>query len=280
MQRHAQDIGHQLAPKRRARSAANEVSLRKPRAPGCQCIAGIAHRISHTFQHGQRHAGAVIGGIDAQEATAHVCVVVRRALSRKVRQEGHAGAGARRDLRKQVGLGLACGAGPPRQASGGIEQHAHLMPARWQGMAEGVHGARRHRRKRGRSGPDHAGRAQRHKTFAGLHSTHRHRAGRVVAGASGDQGRRGHAPTTRERRAQPPGEVAALDETRHVVDGQPAGRQGIAAPAAPADVEPQGARGIGHVLHGLAAQLQAYIGLGQQHLVDALEQRRFVLAYP
>ena len=61
---------------------------------------------------------------------------------------------------------------------------------------------------------------------------------------------------------------------------RPVTAEQLVGPVALADIEPERAGGVGHVLDVLAGQQQADIGLGQQHLGDLVVDLGLVLAHP
>ena len=106
------------------------------------------------------------------------------------------------------------------------------------------------------------------------HGADADRTGGVVAAAAGHRRCRPAGPSAQPARRAAARTLAAFDEARHVRDRQPAGGQHLVRPAAPADIEPQRARRVGHLADLLAGELQAQPVLGQQHAAHARERSR------
>ncbi len=104
--------------------------------------------------------------------------------------------------------------------------------------------------------------------------------GGIVSGPAGDHDLAGHAPARRQFGLQRAAGGRAFDQRRHVRAVEAGDGQQLVGPVALADIEPERAGGIGHVLDMLAGQQQAHIGLGQQHLGDLRIDLGLVLAHP
>ncbi len=136
--------GQDAAPERAAGAAADHRDLADIRVPGAQRVLAVGQREGDAFEHGAAEVGARRGVPEAEEHAARVRVVVRRALAGQVGKKDDAGLAVRRlDLGQQ--RRFAAGGrdgGDPGEATGGAQDHRHLVPGRRQAVAERVHGAR------------------------------------------------------------------------------------------------------------------------------------------
>ena len=146
-------------------------------------------------------------------------------------------------------------------------------------MAEAVHGLRRVGAVAVGGDEIDARGAQRQHGLARLHHADTECTRGVVAG-TGDHRHRLQSEAPCHLVAEPAGDLRAFVQAGHVGPRQPGGLQHLVAPGAACHVEPHRAGGIGHVAGEVAAEAPAQVVLGQQHLVDALEQIRLVLRQP
>jgi hypothetical protein len=280
-----QQRGQQPRPPGTAAAAAHQGQRLDARAIGTQCLPAVQQAKAHPFQHRVAQRGGLMGLAEAKKHTLCLGVVVWRALTTQVGQEeGCLGAlpGIQAgDLLDQRGfVGLAQQLGHPAQRAGGAEHHAHLVPGVGQGVAKGMHGARRVGAEALVAQEDHTRGAQRQKALTRLHRAHAHRAGGVVAGAAGNDHARRQTPARGERRFQRGAGRAALDQAWHVALVQTGQGQGLGGPPALRHVQPQRAGRVTHVTDMLSTELQAQPVLGQQHGADPGEQRGLVLTHP
>ncbi|CAJ8221307.1 Uncharacterised protein [Burkholderia pseudomallei] len=218
---------------------------------------------------------------EPEEHAARARVVVRRALAAQVGQKQRRARGVRAlGERGQRVDGDVVRLREPVEARRGRQDHAHLMPALGQAMAERVHGVAGIRREAVVAGKQHARRAERQEPAARVRDAHADRARRVVARAARDRDGAGHAPFAPQRVAQLRGRGAAFDEARHLLARQLGRGEHPLGPVAPADVEPQRAGCVRHVGHEFAGQPPRDVILRQQHLVRGAEHRGLVLREP
>ncbi|MNT42885.1 hypothetical protein D3C72_1793250 [compost metagenome] len=134
-------------------------------------------------------------------------------------------------------------------------------------MAEGVHGLPGVRGKVLACDEDHPRRTEGDKPLPRIDHTHADGAGSIVATAP----RNHHAALVRCAATPAPGQfrpkpgcsVAALHQLRHVRPCKAGGSQQLIRPIAPPNIQPQGAGGIRHVTHRIAAEQQPQPILGQ-----------------
>ncbi|MNK86794.1 hypothetical protein D3C87_1067130 [compost metagenome] len=252
------------------------------RAGAAQGRIAVGHGKSHAFHRAVGQFRTAVFRRQAKEHAARGSVVVRRALAAQIRQED--GRRARLDVFRQADqfADVARLRQPrhPAEAGRGAEDHAHLVPALGQAVAERVHALARIRCKAVAAGKQHAGRPQRQQAGARLYHAQADSGRRIVARAAGQQHRVRNAPFLAQRGAYLRRGGAAFDQARHVLARQTGGGQHALGPVAFGHVQPQSAGSVGHVGDILARQAQGHVILGQQDLGRGAEQRWLVFLQP
>ncbi len=154
------------------------------------------------------------------------------------------------------------------------------MPSVRQGVAEGMEGPGGVGRKPFVRDEQHTGRAERQERRSRRHGTDPAGGGGIVARAARHHGSLRHAPLGAKLGPQPATHVGAFDESRHVRLVQSRCGQHLVGPSAARNVQPVGARRVGHVGHVVANQPQAHVIFGQQDLCDPGEDVRLMSPHP
>ena len=278
----ARGIRAQLGPEAAARTATDERRFFQLRAGAAQGRIAVGHGKGHAFHHAVGQFGAPMFRRQAKKHAARRGVVVRRALAAQVGQKDRRRArvhafGQRHQFSD---IGRLRQPRHPTEAGRGAEDHAHLVPAPGQAMAEGMYALPRIGRETVAAGEQHAGGAQRQQAGARFHHAQAQGGGSIVARAAGQHHRMRDAPFLAQRRAYLRGGMAAFDQARHVFAREASGRQHALGPVAFGHVQPQGAGGVGHVGDAVARQAQRHVILRQQDFTDGAKQRRLVLLQP
>ena len=208
-----------------------------------QHALAVGEGVGDALHHRLGQVADAVGLRQADEGAAGGGVVVRRALAGEVGQEGHGRGRLDRPTASPRSAALLAGdARQPLEAVGGREDHPHLVPGVGDGVAEGVHRARRCWARSGRSRRRARPRCRSRRRRCPGATTPTPQAAAALSPAP-------PATTTGPSMPQRAGELgqelagggAALDQPRHVRAREAGRLEQVVGPVAGADVEPEGA---------------------------------------
>src|SRR5450755_1733681 len=154
------------------------------------------------------------------------------------------------------------------------------MPDPRKRMAESMHGRDRIGCELIGDGKKHARRAEREKRLARRDRPKADGARRAISRAARHDHAWLHTPSCRQVGGQLSARRAAFDKARHLCQRHATRCQNLFRPSPPADIKPERAGGVRHVLDHGACQAKANIGLWQQHLRRPPKDLRFVIGNP